>query len=162
MQSISKMVLLAVACTAFVGGITGSILFFPSEGNDCMQARGASQSISWQNSFEAGSALAKQEHKYVLADVYTDWCGWCQRLDKDVFTKKQLVNYLQKDFVCIKVNAEDPAEGTTVADTYKVSGYPCALVFSPDGKYVGRISGYEEADDYMHTLQDILAGKGEN
>ncbi len=64
--------------------------------------------LTWQTSLAAGATMAKQEHKYVLADVYTDWCGWCKKLDRDVFTNPKVVKYLQKGFICVKVNAEDP------------------------------------------------------
>ena len=85
----------------------------------------------------------------------TDWCGWCKKLDKDVFSNATLAGYLNDKFVCVKVNAEDPKEGSTVAGTYKVNGYPCALVFSPEGKLLGRIEGYEAARDYKQTLESI-------
>ncbi len=157
MQKFSRLVLLAVASFSFVIGIAGAILFFPGDYDQTSQARGADSGgkIDWETSLASGAARAKQEHKYVLADVYTDWCGWCKKLDKDVFTKRKLVKYLQENFVCVKVNAEDRKEGVTVANSYKVNGYPCALVFSPEGKLIGRIPGYESAPDYMSTLKQI-------
>jgi thioredoxin-related protein len=158
-QKFSRLVLLAVASVSFVVGICGAILFFPGDSDQGSQAQGADTGakVNWQTSLAAGAAQAKQEHKYVLADVYTDWCGWCKRLDRDVFSKPKVVKYLQDNFICVKVNAEDPKEGVNVATSYKVDGYPCGLVFSPEGKLIGRVGGYEAANDYISTLKQIKA-----
>jgi len=160
MQRFSKLVLLTVASVTFIFGILGAIIFFPGDNSQMTQARGASpqSQLTWQTSLAAGSAQAKLEHKYVLADVYTDWCGWCKRLDRDVFTNTKVVKYLEKDFVCVKVNAEDPKEGQAVAEANKVNGYPCALVFSSEGKLIGRVEGYEAPGDYISTLKEITSG----
>ena len=98
MQRFSKLVLLMVASVTFVFGIVGAIIFFPSDGSQVNQARGESpqSQLTWQTSLAAGSAQAKEQHKYVLADVYTNWCGWCKKLDKDVFTNPKVVSYLAK------------------------------------------------------------------
>jgi thiol:disulfide interchange protein len=160
MQRFSRLVLLVVASFTFVVGVAGAILFFPEDSVQPSQAKDASPQVTltWQTSLAQGQTQAKDEHKYVLADVYTDWCGWCKRLDRDVFTNAKLVHYLQNGFICVKVNAEDPKEGKAVADLHKVTGYPCALVFSPDGKLIGRIEGYQAARAYMSTLKGITSG----
>lgn len=137
-----RVALFVVASITLVVGVSGAIVLFPGDSGDVSQAHSRSQ-LTWQSSLSAGGNLAMQEHKYVLVDVYTEWCGWCKRLDKDVFTDSDVVNYLQKDFICVKVNAEDPREGTAVARVYKVNGFPCALVFSPEGKLIGRIPGFK-------------------
>jgi thioredoxin-related protein len=162
MQKFSKLVLLVVASITFVVGVTGAIIFFPGDSSDVSQARGQSAQgqLTWQTSLAQGQALAKQEHKYVLADVYTDWCGWCKRLDRDVFPDSKVVSYLQKDFICVKVNAEDPAEGKGVADAHQVTGYPCALVFSPEGKLIGRVEGYEAPKKYISILKKLTGVSG--
>jgi thioredoxin-related protein len=142
---------------AFVFGLSWSIVSLSGECGEAaqVQAEGANGRLNWQTSLAAAANQAAQEHKYVLADVYTDWCGWCKKLDKDVFPNSAVVNYLQKDFVCVKVNAEDPREGAMVAKAYKVNGFPCALVFSPEGKLLGRVGGYTAASGYIATLQQI-------
>jgi len=165
MLKVSRLVLLVVASTAYVGGMLGAVLFFPESG-EMAQARSshkaaaANGALQWQTSLSAASEQAKKEHKYILADVYTDWCGWCKKLDKDVFTNSAVISYLQKDFICVKVNAEDPKEGSTVAEKYRVNGFPCALVFSPEGKLIGKVDGYEEAAEYVASLKEMRGAAG--
>ena len=38
--------------------------------------------IEWVSSFDVASKRARKENKLILLDFYTDWCGWCKRLDK--------------------------------------------------------------------------------
>jgi thioredoxin-related protein len=161
MSTFFRMVLLVVASMTFIVGMAGALIFPSGDGDQTYQAHGASPAstdsqLSWETSMAAGSALAKKANKYVLADIYTSWCGWCKRLDRDVFTNAKLVSYLQKDFICVKVNAEEPKEGVGVAEANKVTGYPCGLVFSPAGKLIGRIDGYENPRGYMKLLKKFI------
>jgi thioredoxin-related protein len=111
--------------------------------------------IRWKD-VTSGMQEGKQSHKYVLADIYTDWCGWCKRLDRDTFSNPDLARFLRDKFVPVKANAEDSAAGQKLAGEYGVNGYPCALVFNPDGKLIGRIVGYKDAQGYQTALQDII------
>lgn len=114
----------------------------------------AANDVLWATDLNAGLAQAKGK-KYVLADIYTDWCGWCKRLDRDTFANPQMMAYLNTKFVCVKVNAEQP-NGRPVATKYRVSGYPCALVFDPSGKMIGKLSGYFKPDEYQQALENLI------
>jgi thioredoxin-related protein len=111
----------------------------------------------WLNDVDAGMNAGKTSHKYILVDIYTSWCGWCKKLDRDTFTDMGLAEYLNQKFVCVKANAEDHGSGEKLASKYQVDGYPCALVFDSQGKLIGRISGYKDATGYQSALQNIIA-----
>lgn len=112
--------------------------------------------LIWSRSLEKSLEEAKSANKYVLADVYTEWCGWCHKLDKDTFSNPTMVSYLKEKFICVKVDAEERTSGRGVARKYRIHGYPCALVFEPSGKFIGKISGYYEADDYRQSIDNLL------
>lgn len=111
--------------------------------------------LFWSTDLNSALAQAKSKNKYVLADVYTDWCGWCKRLDRDTFSDPQMMTYLNGKFVCVKVNAEQP-NGRPVASKYRVGGFPCALVFDPTGKMIGKLSGYNRPAEYQKMLEDLI------
>lgn len=111
----------------------------------------------WKTDVTAGLAEAKRDQKYVLADVYTDWCGWCKRLDRDTFSNDSMVKYLSGKFVCIKVNAEDNGPGQKLAHEYGVAGYPCALIFDRSGKFIGKIAGYRDPKVYQDAITQIIS-----
>ena len=57
---------------------------------------------SWQQAVE----LNKTAPRKLLVDVYTDWCGWCKVMDKQTFPNDSIADYLNKNFYCVKLNAE--------------------------------------------------------
>ena len=66
------------------------------------------QWLTWQEAVEAN----KKEPKKFLVDVYTSWCGWCKVMDKETFTDETVAAYLNKNFHCVKLDAEmkDPID----------------------------------------------------
>jgi len=122
----------------------------------------SAESLSWNKDVGNGLEEAKRNHKYALADVYTDWCGWCKRLDRETFNNEGMVKFLNERFVCVKVNAEDNGAGQKLAGQYRVSGYPCALVFDPNGKFLGKISGYRDARAYQEALSQLISNPPAN
>jgi thioredoxin-related protein len=58
--------------------------------------------LTWTEAVE----LNKKEKKKILVDVYTDWCGWCKVMDRETFTNDTIVEYLTKNFYCVKLDAE--------------------------------------------------------
>jgi thioredoxin-related protein len=113
--------------------------------------------VAWRGSLEEGLAEAKAKKKYVLADVYTKWCKWCPKLDKDTFQDRAMVQYLKEQFVCVKINAEGSKSARATAKKYRVHGYPCALIFDDKGKFLGRLSGYMEPDKYRNAVEELIA-----
>ncbi len=66
---------------------------------------GQNPGIQWL-SFEKAEELHQQEKRPWLIDVYTNWCGWCKRLDATTFKDQNIVNYLNTHFYPVKFNAE--------------------------------------------------------
>lgn len=68
--------------------------------------QGFSQEINWI-SIENLEAVQKEQPKKVLIDIYTDWCGWCKRLDATTFKDPKIIAYLNKNYYCVKLNGEE-------------------------------------------------------
>jgi len=88
-----------------------------------------------------------------MVDFYTDWCGWCRRLDETTYSDADVRRALG-GVVAVKLNAEK--EGRREAARYRVQGYPTILFLSADGKEVGRIGGYLPPRPFLEELKDIL------
>jgi len=71
--------------------------------------------IEWLT-FEQAFELNKTNPKKIFIDVYTDWCGWCKKMDSNTFTDKQIVELMNKHFYAVKLNAE-------MKDTVKFKSY---------------------------------------
>jgi len=71
----------------------------------CLHAQ--AQKIEWM-SFEAAiDAQAKADQpKKIFIDVYTDWCGWCKKMDKETFNNPEVAVYMQQHFYMVKLDGE--------------------------------------------------------
>lgn len=129
----------------------------PAEAQKAAPAKAAKAGeISWGTDLKAGIEEARSKKKYLFVDMYTDWCGWCKRLDRTTFVDPQMMSYLNNKYVCLKINAENPNGGREAAEKYRVSGFPCALVFDPSGKLIGKVSGYYKPDEYQVALERLI------
>lgn len=61
--------------------------------------------IKWKTWKEVETAQKTQPRK-VYVDTYTDWCGWCKKMDAGTFTNPEVVKYINENFYAIKFNAE--------------------------------------------------------
>lgn len=62
--------------------------------------------INWVN-IEEVQELVKQQPKKILVDAYTDWCGWCKRMDKNTFENATIAKFVNDNFYAVKLNAEN-------------------------------------------------------
>src|SRR5215510_179475 len=98
---------------------------------------GEKQELKWR-AFNAGFDEAKKNNKKIILDVYTDWCGWCKRLDKDTYGNEKVMEYLNQEYVVIKLNAESDSKLTykdksyteaSIAQAFGITGYPTIIFF---------------------------------
>jgi thioredoxin-related protein len=61
--------------------------------------------IKW-HTWEEVQELNKKEKRKILVDVYTEWCGWCKKMDANTFSNPALARYLNENFYLVKLNAE--------------------------------------------------------
>ncbi|MCX6139371.1 MAG: DUF255 domain-containing protein [Candidatus Kapabacteria bacterium] len=98
--------------------------------------------------------MAKATGKPIFLDAYTDWCGWCKKMDKETFSDPRVAEVMNASFVCVKMEMET-GEGIDVSMKYRISGFPLFMVFSPDGIPTYRSSGYQPAEPWLATLADM-------
>lgn len=82
-----------------------------------LQAQDA-PAINWMN-MEDLEAASRVEKRPVIIDVYTDWCGWCKRMDKSTFSHPEIVKYINDHYYAVKFNAEQKDSVTFQGHTFK-------------------------------------------
>jgi len=61
--------------------------------------------VNWL-SFEEAIAMNQKQPKKILVDVYTDWCGWCKKMDRTTYSHPKIVSYINDHYYAVKLNAE--------------------------------------------------------
>jgi thioredoxin-related protein len=115
--------------------------------------------VKWEKNYADGLAQAKKEKKLVMVDVYTDWCHWCKKLDKDTYANKEVAEKLAKEFISIKLNPEKSTKNRKVAEEFGVRGYPNIIFLDSDGKKLAQLSGYRPADAFLKQLEALTQKK---
>ncbi|MCB0515076.1 MAG: DUF255 domain-containing protein [Chitinophagales bacterium] len=72
------------------------------------------EKINWM-SIEDAIAASQKNPKKIMIDVYTDWCGWCKRMDATTFSQADIVSYVNEHYYAVKLNAEQ-RETITLGD----------------------------------------------
>ena len=89
------------------------------------------QEVTWLSWSEAAElAVNDKKPKKIFVDVYTDWCGWCKKMDKDTFQNEEVATYMNANFYMVKLDGEGKEEIVYKGKTFK---------FVPSGR-----KGYHE------------------
>jgi len=65
----------------------------------------APDAIKWMT-LEEAVTLSKKKPKMIFIDIYTDWCGWCKKMDAETFANPEVVAFMNKKYYAVKLNAE--------------------------------------------------------
>jgi protein disulfide-isomerase len=106
--------------------------------------------LKWQTDVPKAQAQAKTEKKLVMLDFTgSDWCGWCIKLNKEVFNTPEFIAYAQKSIVPVEIDfpakkkqaAELKKANEALQQKYGIKGYPTIIILDGEGKKVGQL-GY--------------------
>ncbi|MEN7973719.1 MAG: thioredoxin family protein [Verrucomicrobiota bacterium] len=129
---------------------------------------GAFASEGWETDFEKASAKAKAENKHILMDFSgSDWCGWCVKLDKEVFSRKAFREYAKENLILVLVDfprakstqsAELKKQNEELKQKFGVRGFPTVYILSPEGKPVAK-TGYQAGgpEAYIEHIKKLIA-----
>src|SRR5678816_3721125 len=104
----------------------------------------------WDDDYDKALEKAKAEKKMVLLDFTgSDWCGWCMKLDKEVFSKKEFKDYAKENLVLVEVDFPQAKrqskklkeQNEKLKNEHAVKGYPTIIVLNAEGQKVGQL-GY--------------------
>ena len=121
--------------------------------------------IVWLN-YEDGLKKGKLENKSIFVDFYTSWCGWCKKLDKDVYNDSAVKVVLARHFVTVKTNAESKrrftlddgkeyTDASLAREVFGVQGYPALWFLSAGGEKLTYIPGYVPKEKFVNILTFI-------
>jgi thioredoxin-related protein len=123
--------------------------------------------IKWM-SYDEALKHSRKKPKKIFVDVYTDWCGWCKKMDKTTLKDPRIIAYMNKHYYAVKLNAESDkavsfqgkamTEKELAGKVFKITGYPSTVYLESDEKIIQPVPGYMD----VPTLDKILHYIGED
>lgn len=126
--------------------------------------------INWMT-WEEANAANKVNPKKIFIDVYTEWCGWCKKMDKATFKDPAVIEALNKDFYAVKFDAEQKEEIMFNGATFKWTpngrkgthqlayalldgrmGFPAFVMLDEAFQRVMLSPGFKRADEMLTEL----------
>ncbi len=120
----------------------------------------------WETDANKAMMDAKRNNKHILLFFTgSDWCGWCKKLDSEVFQKGDFKSFANGNLVTVLVDfprqkqlpEKQVIQNETLAVKYRVSGYPTVIILDPHGRALG-VLGYEEggSSNYIRKIKQII------
>ncbi|RDC63591.1 thioredoxin family protein [Adhaeribacter pallidiroseus] len=130
--------------------------------------------INWLT-FEQAVAQSKKEPRKIFIDVYTDWCGWCRKMEKSTFTDPVLADYVNKNFYAVRLDAESQEPITLDGKTFNYNqqkrahelafillqgqlSFPTTVYLDENLKILAPVPGYLD----VPAFRDIITFFGDN
>ena len=132
----------------------------------------SSKAIKWIT-FEEALQLNKKKPRMIFVDIYTDWCGWCKKMDTETFSDPAVASYINKKYYAVKLNAEqreaisfkeqqfvNPNPGKSrsthqlaMALLKNESVYPSYVILDKANDWIFKLKGYKTPAELMPILR---------
>ena len=123
----------------------------------------------WLRDYNKAQEEAKSNHKLLFLNFTgSDWCGWCIKLDKDIFSQPQFRNYAHDNLVLVELDfprkksqpTEEKKQNVHLAQQYEVLGFPTIVVLNSNGQKVWQFDGYFPGgpEAFIAQLQKLPKG----
>lgn len=106
---------------------------------------------AWNKSYADAMKKAKTANQLVFVDLFADWCGWCHRMEQEVFPSEVFQKATDK-MVLLRLNTEDGGDGTRFAQKFNVTSLPTFLILAPDDTVAGVLRGYAPAKEFVAEM----------
>lgn len=130
----------------------------------------SSTPAGFTDNLDAALERAAKSGKYVYVCFSgSDWCGWCMKLEKEVFSQKEFIDAVTNEFELVYIDmprnqevlsARAKTENPKLLKQYGIEGFPSALLLDGKGERIGK-TGYRKGGPaaYAEHLKDLLKNK---
>ena len=116
----------------------------------------SAQGIEFEHTpWKEAMSKAKEEGKAMFVDSYATWCGPCKRMSKNVFTKYEVGQFFNENFINLKLDMEKE-DGVTFGHKYPVSAYPTLFFLAGDGEVIHKEKGGKNVEMLMQMGELVL------
>ncbi len=109
-------------------------------------------------------ARSRADAKPIVVHTYAVWCGWCARMDQEVYTDPAVQAYLAEHFVATRIDLEAQTEVpffehtvtmAALGSAFGVTGTPTTVFVGPDGQPITKLPGYRDVSTYLLVLRYV-------
>ena len=151
------------------GGVKTPRLFLVAAAVSAVFASFARAESDWLHDYNKAQEQAKTDHKLLFLNFTgSDWCGWCIKLDKEIFSQQQFKNYAHDNLVLVELDfprrksqaTEERKQNMELAQQYEVLGFPTIVVLNSNGQKVWQFDGYFPGgpEAFVAQLQKLPKG----
>ena len=123
--------------------------------------------FEWRTDLPAAAAEARASQRLLLLNFSgSDWCGWCKKLDGEVFSQPAFQEYAASNLVAVLADfprrtAQDAtlkAQNERLLKRFAVQGFPTVLLFGPEGELAGEL-GYQPGgpEAFIRSIQQAIS-----
>lgn len=132
-----------------------------------MEISSTAEATGWVTDFEKAKTLAAEMNLPIMADFSgSDWCSWCKKLDKEVFSQQVFLDWAKGHVIMLLVDfpentqlpADQVAANEALLKQFKVDGFPTVILLDSEGKEKAR-TGYQKGgpEKYIKHLESLLS-----
>ncbi|OQY13732.1 MAG: hypothetical protein B6I31_00525 [Desulfobacteraceae bacterium 4572_19] len=118
------------------------------------------EDVNWVT-YDKAMTMAKKQDKPILVYFFTKWCGYCRKMDKEVFKDAPVVKYLNEKFISVRLDTEKNDKNKKIASSYKVRSYPSTWFLKSDGAKISNLPGFVPATSMINILKFLGSGSYE-
>ncbi|MEL4307493.1 thioredoxin family protein [Joostella sp. CR20] len=126
--------------------------------------------LTWEQAIE--KSATDEQPKKIFVDVYTDWCGWCKKMDKDTFNNPEVAAYMKANFYMVKMDAEGKEDIEYMGKTFKYVGqgkrgyhelaaallqgkmsFPTVIFLNENVEIISPVPGYQKPDSFLKVAK---------
>ncbi len=117
------------------------------------------------STFDEAVAAAKKSGKPILIDIYAPWCGWCRKMQAEVYGDPATQVYIQKHFEYGRLNIDD-SQTQHLFQGYDLTseqlgyalgaqGTPTTAFLETNGDYITRLDGYWDLASFSKAVRYV-------
>ena len=120
-------------------------------------------SIDIETSWEVAKIKAAEQGKFIFVDFTSKYCGNCKKMEKEVFTKLDIVDIFNKNFIFLRISDEEleMPENQEVVNNIQPAILPAMVFYKPNARFIDSHIGAQTYEEFFNMLLQLIQGNND-